>query len=67
MDDYPETVCFDCGRKYGKRIVEGHVCTCYPGTCGVCGQEKIVTEPRDFGHLKPEWRGELIDAQGRGD
>lgn len=50
---YPQWVCLDCGNKYGNR--KGGLCTVHHGTCGVCGKDKIVTEPRDFGHLKPEW------------
>ena len=26
------------------------------GTCGICGIEASVTEPRDFGHLQTGWR-----------
>ena len=50
--DQPMWACMDCGMTYGKRqpgIASWHI-----DTCGVCGKTKIVTEPRDFGYLKPE-------------
>lgn len=52
--DYPAWVCHACGGLYGLRRPGVH--TCHVGTCGVCGRETVVTEPRDFGHLRPEWR-----------
>ena len=55
---YPGVVCFPCGNTYGRGIKEGSVCACYPGTCGVCGKATIVTEPRDFGHLKFDWQAQ---------
>jgi rRNA maturation protein Nop10 len=27
-------------------------------TCGVCGEQAMVSEPRDFGHLKDGWQKE---------
>lgn len=52
----PDWVCSDCGRKYGSRIPE---LSCWHiGKCGVCGKEKPVTEPRDFGYLKEGWKHE---------
>lgn len=42
---YPSEICSDCGRKYG-RVKQFHCATFYLGTCGWCGQEAIVTEPR---------------------
>ena len=52
----PEAVCLRCGVKYGRRVDNDHVCTMWHGTCGVCGEQKGVTSPRDFGWLKPEWK-----------
>lgn len=49
MKDYPAEICCDCGEKYGRWPV-GHVATFYRGTCGWCGKEAVVTEPRDFSH-----------------
>ena len=50
---YPSWVCWDCGHKaakeQGKRI--NSVSTFHEGDrCGVCGEAKPVTEPRDFGY-----------------
>ncbi len=50
---YPSMICTECGILHGYRIPS--LATYYPGTCGVCGQNKICTEPRDYGHLKPSW------------
>ncbi|MDE2103365.1 MAG: hypothetical protein KGL39_39355 [Patescibacteria group bacterium] len=47
---YPAWGCLDCGKKYGRR--DAGICTIHKGKCGICGEEKMVTEPRDFGHLK---------------
>ena len=58
QDEYPIWVCFPCGNAYGRGAPEGHTCTAHRGTCGICGQERLVTEPRDFGHLKPGWKTE---------
>lgn len=51
---YPRWICFDCGKLYGRR--DGGLCTVHPDTCGVCGHEKAVTEPRDFGGLIDGWQ-----------
>lgn len=53
--EYPAWACFPCGNKYGRGMPEGHVCTIHTGVCGICGDTRAVTEPRDFGHLKPGW------------
>lgn len=53
-DYYPAWVCSSCGAKYGRRRCG--IATWHGGTCGICGIEASVTEPRDFGHLKPGWR-----------
>lgn len=47
----PDWVCSDCGNKYGNR--KCGIATFHIGTCGVCGEEKEVTEPRDYGYLSP--------------
>lgn len=48
MADYPAKICPPCGRKHGKP--RGSCATFYPGTCGWCGADTIVTEPRDYGY-----------------
>ena len=44
-----DVVCRDCGHKYGKYSVG--CSSVWPGTCGVCGEAKPVTEVRDYGYL----------------
>ncbi|MDR0274103.1 MAG: hypothetical protein LBI48_01945 [Burkholderiaceae bacterium] len=55
-DNYPAWVCADCGRKYGHRVPD--VATWHEDTCGVCGKQTAVSEPRDFGHLRDDWVNE---------
>jgi hypothetical protein len=45
-----DVVCSDCGSKYGHYSVgcSSH----WMGTCNVCGQEKSITEVRDWNYLK---------------
>lgn len=45
----PDWVCFDCAKTRGARVPQGHCYTVHIGICGLCGQTKEVTEPRDFG------------------
>lgn len=44
-----DVVCKDCGTKYGKYSVG--CSSTWNGTCGVCGEDKPVTEVRDWGYL----------------
>jgi hypothetical protein len=44
-----DVVCKDCGQKYGKYSVG--CSSTWIGTCGVCGEEKGITEVRDWGYL----------------
>jgi hypothetical protein len=53
LGNQPVWVCSDCGDLYGRRPMG--TATFHEGTCEVCGEIKSVTEPRDFGYLKPEW------------
>jgi hypothetical protein len=56
MDDaYPAWVCSPCGETWGRRPVNPHA-TWHPDTCGLCGRETEVTEPRDYGHLRAGWQ-----------
>lgn len=56
MTDYPATICVECGERYGKSPHSRSCVTYYPGTCDICGApDGLVTEPRDFGHLRPDW------------
>lgn len=63
-DDYPAWVCADCGERYGRR--EAGAATWHSGNCGVCGDTGVqVTEPRDFGHLRPGWQSlRALDLSG---
>lgn len=58
----PEWVCDDCGRKWGRWWDGGsyggptpHCATYHIDHCGVCGEQKPVTEARDYGYLAPGW------------
>ena len=44
-----EVVCFDCGTKYGEP--RGGVSSMWMAKCNVCGEEKVVTETRDYRYL----------------
>lgn len=52
-DDYPAWVCSACGAKYGTRTPM--LATWHMGRCGVCNAVTVVTQPRDYGHLQPDW------------
>lgn len=41
-------ICDDCAKKKGGKEVLGHLATYHVGRCGVCKENKNVTEPRDF-------------------
>jgi hypothetical protein len=45
-----DVVCKDCGSKYGHYSVS--CSSTWTGKCDVCGQEKSVTESRDWNYLK---------------
>ena len=51
-DDYPVWVCDDCAKSAGGKWPRGHLGTFHLGRCGVCGEMKDVTEPRDWGYPK---------------
>lgn len=50
---YPAVICDDCGTKWGRRTPKE--CTMWQGTCGLCGRAAVVTETRDYGHLRSGW------------
>ena len=54
---YPIWICPDCGLKNGKVSTACGCYTVHNGKCDVCGVEKAVTEPRDFGY--PEFEGHM--------
>ena len=39
----------DCGQKYG--VYSVGCSSSWNGKCGVCGEDKIVTETRDYGYF----------------
>ena len=41
--------CSDCGDKYG--VYSVGCSSSWNGKCGVCGEEKIVTESRDYAYF----------------
>jgi len=43
------TSCKDCGVKYG--VYSVGCSSSWNGKCGVCGEEKIVTESRDYAYF----------------
>ena len=47
FEPYPIWVCMDCALESGGRVPQ--VATWHEDICGVCGQYKTCTEPRDFG------------------
>lgn len=32
------------------------LCTMHFGTCGICWEERAVTDPREFGYLREDWK-----------
>jgi len=55
---YPIWCCIECAtdqlEKEG-RTFSRLICTFHQGICGVCFEERVITEPRDFGY--PQWEG----------
>lgn len=51
--EYPTWVCMECAENAGKEL-RGPA-TFHVDTCGVCGKEKAVSEPRDFNY--PKFKG----------
>jgi len=47
---YPSWVCAECAHEARGRFSQLNTSTMHEGTCGVCGQAKTVTEPRDYGY-----------------
>ena len=43
------TTCKDCGVKYG--VYSVGCSSSWNGKCGVCGEDKIVTESRDYAYF----------------
>ena len=58
-EGYPNTVCSSCGAKFGNNPRPSFT-TWYFGLCDICGCWDSVTQPRDFGHLRENWREEFL-------
>lgn len=41
-------VCADCALRYGRAMRADHIATFHMAKCPVCGEEKLLTEPRDY-------------------
>ena len=64
-DKYPSWICMDCGNTYGNRGC-GRGATFHMDECGVCGEYKEVTEPRDFGHIRfqeADWAEQMYEPE----
>ena len=52
LKPYPAWVCLDCGDKASEKAGNNPLCficsTIHLGICGVCGEKKAVTKPRNF-------------------
>jgi hypothetical protein len=49
--EYPSEICCDCGNKYGKAR-HSYGFWQHEGTCGWCGEERGVVNPRNYGSPK---------------
>ena len=54
MSDYPNTICWPCGIKYGRdtgdAIITVHSSENDNDKCGWCGGTTSLAAPRDFGY-----------------
>ena len=52
LKPYPTWICIACAQnaltEEELKSQEGHLATFHYGICGVCGEFKSVTEPRDY-------------------
>lgn len=42
-------ICFECARPFEPRRYRPRMVTSHGGVCDVCGKERAVVAPRDFG------------------
>ena len=69
--EYPAWICHSCGETYGTWYKRGsyvgpphHCATFHKGTCEMCeAEDALVTEPRDSGHLRADWRRAIIQSK----
>jgi hypothetical protein len=50
MSKYPDWVCNECAVEAGAHVQAGQLAKFHKGTCDLCGEEKLVTEPKEFGN-----------------
>lgn len=55
--EYPTWICVRCAGKYGEHDAS-IITRWYNGGCDVCGKQTLVTEPKNYGQLTPDWRNE---------
>lgn len=56
MRPHVEWICYDCAKKHGGESIPYHVATFHTNICGMCGEERTVTEPRDYNWSKSRMR-----------
>lgn len=69
--EYPAWICHSCGETYGTWYKRGsyvgpphHCATFHKGTCEICeAEDALVTEPRDYGHLRADWMRAIIQSK----
>lgn len=59
----PEWVCMNCANERGAVHPPNHISSWHFGICGICGEEKSVTEPRDFGITRKLLKVEEDDSK----
>lgn len=59
---FPEWICEDCAEIYGRGPRNPYI-QFRSGACDLCGETAMLAEPRDFGHLKPNWREILMGKE----
>jgi hypothetical protein len=52
MKPYPKWACAECGEKHGsKKANLKYQDEWFLGPCEVCGEESLVTDPKEYGHF----------------
>lgn len=60
--NYPRWTCSGCAEEAGGKWPRGHVATWHSNICPVCGEQKAVTEPRDYRY--PDYQYVIKDWKG---
>jgi len=61
-NNQPTWVCHKCGVKYGS--FRAGIASWHQDTCGCCGRNTSVTEPRDYGYLLSGWQARREEELG---